>query len=157
MTLPPETLAHRASARDGTRLLFHASAVAFSGKGVLILGPSGSGKSSLALALMALGAALISDDGVWVDTIEPGRAMLHRPKTAPLLIEARGVGLLRAGPICEKAPLALVVDLSREEPDRLPPHRMVALPDQKVELILAAGHTTLAPVVLHLLKFGRVT
>ncbi|ABD53455.1 HPr kinase/phosphorylase [Jannaschia sp. CCS1] len=152
MTPPAEPLAERASARDGTRLFFHASAIVVAGKGALILGPSGSGKSSLALSLIALGAELISDDGVWVD---PDRAQLQRPETPPPLIEARGVGLLRAGPICKSAPLSLVIDLSREESQRLPPRRMAALPDQKVELILARGHKTLAPIVFHLLRFGR--
>lgn len=152
MTPPPEPLVDRASARDGMRLFFHASAVGVAGKGALILGPSGSGKSTLSLSLMALGAELIADDGVWIET---DTGDIHRPNTAPPLIEARGVGLLRAGPICESAPLALVIDLSRPEPERLPPRRMASLPDQKVELILAGGHTTLAPIVVHLLRYGR--
>jgi len=42
----------------------HASCVDFDGKGVLILGASGSGKSSLALACMSLGARLVGDDYV---------------------------------------------------------------------------------------------
>lgn len=150
MIFPPEALAERASSRDGDRLFFHATAVAVQEKGVLILGPSGSGKSSLALALMAHGAKLISDDGVWVEGVQ-----LHRPDSAPALIEARGVGLLQAGPICRRAPLSLVVDLSRPEPNRLPPRRRTSIHAQKVELILAAGQTTLAPTLLHLLRHGR--
>lgn len=117
---------------------------------MLILGPSGSGKSTLALALLALGGALICDDGVWVEGVQ-----LRRPDTAPALIEARGVGLLRAGPICPQAPLSLVVDLARSEPDRLPPRRMASHHGQKAELILAAGQTTLAPTLVHLLRHGR--
>lgn len=147
---PPEALADRASAQDGGRLFFHASAVALDGAGVLILGPSGSGKSTLALALMALGAELISDDAVWLDG-----ATLHRPDTAPPLVEARGIGLLNAGPNCPKAALHLVIDLSRPEPHRLPPRRIATIGDQKVQLILAAGQPTLAPAILHLLRFGR--
>lgn len=150
MTVPPEPLAGRASAQDGARLFFHASAVALEGKGALILGPSGVGKSTLALSLMALGAELIADDGVWVE-----RAQLIRPDTAPPLIEARGVGLLRAGPICTAAPLSLVIDLSRPEPQRLPPRRMTLVHDQKVELILAAGQVTVAAPFFHLLRYGR--
>ncbi|MFL4469945.1 HPr kinase/phosphorylase [Tateyamaria armeniaca] len=45
---------------EQTRL--HATSVAFEGKGVLITGASGRGKSSLALQLMALGCTLVSDD-----------------------------------------------------------------------------------------------
>lgn len=146
----PEELAHWASEQDGARLYFHGTAVAVDGQGALILGASGSGKSSLALALMGLGAELISDDGVWLDG-----ACLGRPENAPPLIEARGVGLLNAGPICETAPLSLVVDLSRIEPDRLPPRRMVSAGGEKAKLILGAGQTTLAPTLFHLLRFGR--
>lgn len=145
-----EALSDRASARDGDKLFFHATAVVADAKGVLILGASGSGKSTLALALMALGADLICDDGVWLDG-----ANLHRPVKASPLIEARGVGLLNSGPICATAPLCLIVDLSRAEPERLPPRRIATVHDQKVELILAAGQTTFAPALLHLLRYGR--
>ena len=40
----------------------HASCVALAGKGVLILGDSGAGKSDLALRLMDDGARLVADD-----------------------------------------------------------------------------------------------
>ena len=40
----------------------HASAVAFEGRAVLITGPSGSGKSDLALRLLDRGFRLVSDD-----------------------------------------------------------------------------------------------
>ncbi|MFQ5437976.1 MAG: HPr kinase/phosphorylase, partial [Paracoccaceae bacterium] len=43
-------------------MIVHAGAVAFDRRAVLILGPSGSGKSSLALELMSRGASLVSDD-----------------------------------------------------------------------------------------------
>ena len=42
-------------------LTLHATCVAMEGRGVLIIGPSGSGKSELALALMAHGARLVAD------------------------------------------------------------------------------------------------
>ena len=48
--------------------LLHATAIAINGAGVLLLGPSGSGKSDLALRLIDRGAVLISDDGVLVDS-----------------------------------------------------------------------------------------
>lgn len=116
----------------------------------MILGPSGSGKSTLALALMALGAELISDDGVWLNG-----AQLQRPEQAPALIEARGVGLLNAGPLRHTAPLSVVVDLARTEPHRLPPRRMATAGGANIPLILGAEQTTLAPTLLHLLRFGK--
>ena len=46
--------------------LIQASCVAIGGRGLLILGAPGSGKSSLALALIDRGARLIGDDGVQI-------------------------------------------------------------------------------------------
>lgn len=150
MTPVPEDLAQWAISREGDRLHFHATGVAFADKGVLILGPSGSGKSTLALELMALGAALVSDDGVWLEA-----GQLCRPKTAPALIEARGIGLLNAGPLCPSAPLAAVVDLARAEPERLPPRRLVSVHDQPAMLILGAEQHRLAVSLVHLLRYGK--
>ena len=140
----PEKLSTWATATEGTRQFFHGSAVVVAGTGVLILGASGSGKSTLAIGLMAHGATLISDDGVWLDD-----AVLRRPDTAPALIEARCIGLLNAGPICEHARLGLVIDLDRPEPDRLPPQRFVTTGAEKVTLILGGEQPSLAPAILH--------
>jgi HPr kinase/phosphorylase len=107
-------------APDGT--LLHASAVAIGDRGVLILGPSGSGKSSLALALMATGARLVADDGVILRAGADGRLHARAPEATRGLIEARGVGLLKAAAL-STAPLALVVDLGETETERLPPER----------------------------------
>ena len=69
----------------------HASAVALDGRGVLITGAAGSGKSSLALTLMAYGAVLISDDQTELSRV--GDTIWARaPETISGLIEARGAG-----------------------------------------------------------------
>ena len=74
----------------------HASAVALTpAAGVLILGPSGVGKSSLALRLMALGARLVADDGVAL-TVQAGALIARAPAPIAGLIEARGAGILHA-------------------------------------------------------------
>jgi serine kinase of HPr protein (carbohydrate metabolism regulator) len=46
-------------------LPFHASTVTIDGRAVLIAGPAGAGKSTLAAALTALGARWLADDLVW--------------------------------------------------------------------------------------------
>ena len=46
------------------QIFVHATAVAVGLKGVLLLGPSGSGKSDLALRLIDQGARLVADDQV---------------------------------------------------------------------------------------------
>jgi HPr kinase/phosphorylase len=153
----PVPLSDWASATAHGRLYIHATGVALDGQGVLIRGASGSGKSRLALELMTLGADLIADDGLWIDTGEaPGSApFLERPDTATDTIESRGVGLLRAGSICGRAPLVLAVDLDLAEPARLPPRRMVTTGEAERALILGAGHPTLAPAIVHMIRHGR--
>jgi HPr kinase/phosphorylase len=96
----------------------HASAVAIDGAGVLITGPSGSGKSGLALQLIALGASLIADDRTRISSPD-GWPVLHAPERLAGVIEARGVGLLRV-PHVACAPLRLIVDMSADETARLP-------------------------------------
>ncbi len=145
LTLEP----HAEAAPDG-RLFCRGAGVAVAGLGALILGASGQGKSRLAFELLALGGDLISDDGVWLDRDN----RLIRPERAPALIEARGVGLLHARTV-PAAALAVVVDLARSEPERLPPRREVAAPGGPVPLILGKGHPFLAAVLHHFLQHGR--
>ncbi len=58
----------------------HASCVAYGGRGVLILGASGRGKSALALRLMALGAVLVADDRT--DLCREGDSVMARAPDA---------------------------------------------------------------------------
>lgn len=98
--------------------LIHATCVVVGDKAVLIIGPSGSGKSSLALQLMAYGAELVADDRVEL-TLEAGEVWARKPKTLPAMIEARGVGLLNAK-VTPARRIALVVDMAKTSEDRMP-------------------------------------
>jgi len=137
-----------------TGLFLHGTAISFGGKGVLFLGPSGSGKSSLALALMAHGALLVSDDGVFLTQVTDAPHRLKRPQTAPQLIEARGIGLLHSGPLASHAALDLVVDLGQVEPERLPPDRRAEWKSQTCRLILGKDQPFLWAYLLQTLKAG---
>lgn len=98
--------------------ILHATTIAVAGKGVLIRGQSGTGKSALALALLARGADLIADDRTQIDRV--GDALIARaPDAIAGLIEARYVGLINV-PAVGPTPLALVIDMDRIEQDRLP-------------------------------------
>ena len=103
---------------DAPQTLVHGTCIAVSGEAVLITGASGSGKSSLALQLMAFGADLISDDQTRL-TRNAGDVIASAPETLVGLIEARGIGILNA---VSGAParLALVVDLDHVQQKRLP-------------------------------------
>jgi serine kinase of HPr protein (carbohydrate metabolism regulator) len=94
-------------------ILANVSCVAIGGRGVLIEGEPGSGKSSLALALIDRGAVLIGDDGV---TLRPrgGRLLASPPPNIAGLIEVRNVGLVRLA--TTSAPLALVIRLDEAAP-----------------------------------------
>jgi serine kinase of HPr protein (carbohydrate metabolism regulator) len=87
--------------------------VAISGRGVLIEGEPGSGKSSLALALIDRGAVLVGDDAVTLESRGDRLWALPPPNIAGL-IEIRNVGLARL-PTCS-APLALVLRLDPAAP-----------------------------------------
>ncbi|MBU3030389.1 HPr kinase/phosphorylase [Paracoccus marinaquae] len=99
----------------------HGTTVTLAGRGVLILGPSGSGKSSLALQLMAAGAGLVADDRTDLSRVED-TVIASCPAPLRGRIEARGIGILAAAAE-DPVPLALVVDLGRIEDHRLPPQR----------------------------------
>ncbi|WP_017998323.1 HPr kinase/phosphatase C-terminal domain-containing protein [Paracoccus sp. N5] len=134
-------------------MILHASCVAHRGRGLLILGASGAGKSGLALEMMALGAALVADDRTAL-RCEAGAIIADAPDSLRGLIEARGVGILRArahGPV----ELALAVDLDRAEPERLPPDRRFGLFDGDLPLVLGAGRVHLASMLLQYLDSGR--
>ena len=91
----------------------HASCAARQGVGVLLLGPSGSGKSDLVLRLLDRGFMLVADDRVELD----GR-QAWAPENLAGLLEVRGLGILRL-PYLARARLALAVELGGDV-SRLP-------------------------------------
>lgn len=97
-------------------VLPNVSCVSLRGRGILILGPSGSGKSSLALALMDRGAELVGDDGVTLAQVGELVVATPPPNTQGL-IEIRNVGLLEVP--TARAPIAIVINLSPDA-ERLP-------------------------------------
>lgn len=101
-----------------TDLVLQASAVVIDGRALLIEGPPGSGKSSLALALIDRGAGLIGDDAVTL-SVTDGALIAHPPPNIAGLLEVRGVGLVRL-PSAPPAPVALILSLGVPIPERLP-------------------------------------
>ncbi len=97
--------------------LIQATGVAIGGRVLLIQGPPGAGKSSLALALIDRGARLVGDDGVEV-AADGKRLIASPPPNITGLIEVRNVGLLTR-PVADPGPVALVIRLDPAAP-RLP-------------------------------------
>jgi len=103
----------------------HASCVSVGGRGVLIRGLSGSGKSHLAFALVLAGGAgrvpeiaLVADDRVRLAPRD-GRLIASAPHNLSGLIEVRGAGIRRL-PYLREAALDLVVDLGAPDAARFP-------------------------------------
>lgn len=119
---------------------------------MLIMGASGTGKSSLSLILMAYGARLVSDDRTSL-TLVADRIHAAAPVQISGLIEARGVGILSAEPL-GSAFVSLVVDLDVPETERLPEPRTICLLGQSIPLLHNAESPHFAAAILQYLKTG---
>lgn len=144
---------------NGSNPTIHACAVLVGAKAVLIRGPSGSGKSRLALALLQaaqaghlLFARLIADDRAHLEAVN-GRLLVRPAAALAGLLESRGTGIhaVTAEPV---AVVGWVVDLAAEDAARLPERQSqeavidgIGLP----RLAVAAGQEAL-PLLLALLQ-----
>ena len=90
----------------------HASTVACDGRAVLITGPSGSGKSDLALRLLDRGFTLVSDDQTLVRR-DGDRLIASAPATIAGKLEIRGVGIVPMEHE-DNVPVALLVELTSD-------------------------------------------
>lgn len=139
---------------DPDNLTLHATAVSVGKRGALIVGASGSGKSALALEMMARGALLVADDRV-ILTRDGDVIRMTCPETGRGMIEARGVGILHADAAPE-ADLCVVVDMDRTETQRMPPDRMTRYLGLDIACLhnVASGHFP-AAVLQYLKSHGR--
>jgi serine kinase of HPr protein (carbohydrate metabolism regulator) len=90
----------------------HASTVASEGRAVLISGPSGSGKSDLALRLLDRGFTLVSDDQTIVKR-EGDQLIACAPPTIAGKLEIRGIGIVDMEHD-DGVPVALLVELTSD-------------------------------------------
>ena len=72
----------------------HGSLVDVAGMGVLILGPSGIGKSECVIELVRRGQRLVADDVVRLEADDDGRVVGWAPPHIRHFIEVRGLGLM---------------------------------------------------------------
>jgi hypothetical protein len=138
-------------------IVIQAGALAIGARALLIEGPPGCGKSSLALALIERGAGLIGDDAVTLAAQGAKgyeRLIASPPPHITGMIEVHGVGIARMA-VAAPAPVALILSLGEPVLERLPetplPSRTicgVAVP------VLAFEPGTIAPAerALHALR-----
>ncbi len=107
MNQPMQTTGPRISAET-----VHASTVALDGRAVLISGPSGSGKSDLALRLLDRGFQLVSDDQTIVRK-DGNRLLATAPSNIAGKLEIRGIGIVDMETTTD-IPLALIVELTSD-------------------------------------------
>jgi serine kinase of HPr protein (carbohydrate metabolism regulator) len=116
---------------------------------VLLRGPSGSGKSDLALRLIDAGARLVADDQtrLWR---EGDAVFLRAPQPIAGLIEVRGVGIVRMTPL-PRARLALIADLvAPQHVERLPEPSSETIFGLAIPLVAIAPFEASAPAKLRL-------
>ena len=130
-------------------MLVHGTCVALGRSGVLIRGPSGSGKSDLALRLIDEGASLVSDDQVALAPVG-GRLTASAPPNIAGLIEVRGIGIVSVPRVAE-TPVSLVVDLvPRADVPRMPDPRTVEIAGADVPALSLWPFEASAPVKVRL-------
>jgi len=130
----------------------HGSCVSHQGRGALIIGGSGSGKSSLALRLVALGAELVADDQVDL-SVEGDHVVAASPEPIRGLLEVRGAGLLRVRTV-DTTRLILAVDMDASTDARLPPLRQFCITSLCLPLIAGKNLPNLESLVMACLRQG---
>jgi len=114
--------------------ILHATAVAIDGNGVLLRGPSGSGKSDLALRLLDAGGVLVGDDRLELTARDDG-IVARVPETIAGQLEVRGLGIVQV-PYLAEAAITLVVDLvDGSEIERLPEDRSTVVVGRTIPAI----------------------
>jgi serine kinase of HPr protein (carbohydrate metabolism regulator) len=135
-------------------MLAHGTCVVIAGRGILLRGPSGSGKSDLALRLIDGGARLVADDQVSLRIVR-GKLVAEAPTALRGLIEARGIGIVPVK-TAARATLSLVVDLvAAKDVPRLPEPSSVCIHGIDLPHVLLAPFEGSAVIKVRLaLRFG---
>lgn len=128
-------------------LTVHATTIAIDGRGVLLRGRPGSGKSDLALRLIEDGAELVADDQTALSA-EGGQVIASAPAALSGLLEVRGVGIVTL-PYRESVALSLLADLDAK-PVRLPEATDDTISGIRLPRVAVAPFEASAPAKLRL-------
>ncbi len=129
---------------QATQKTIHATAVAIGDHGVIIQGPSGSGKSDLALRIVDRGALLISDDQV-IAKKDNDSIRLHAPTNIAGKMELYSLGIYEV-PHVSDIELVMTVQLS-DDAERYPMDQQLdILLGMNIPLIKLDGRLASAPI-----------
>ena len=146
--------------------LIHATSIALNGRAALICGPSGSGKSDLALRCLMQGSSplvrgqvrLVADDYTHFRR-QDDAVFLRAPDSIRNKLEVRGYGIVSLDAI-DEARLALIVELvGAHQVERLPdplPLREIAGVPVPVLRLAAFEASAACKLLLALAQFGNV-
>ncbi len=150
-----ERLQHRAARKLIQQTSLHGVFLSIRNVGVLITGPSGIGKSEVALDLLERGARLVADDVVQVYRSSPFKISGYCSELIRGYLEVRGLGILDIADIygntavMDSSPIDLIVNLEPEKPgvdsdlDRLTPRirqcNILATSVPEISLLVAPG------------------
>ena len=126
----------------------HATTVQLSGQGVMLCGPSASGKSDLGLRLIETGAKLVADDRTNL-TLSSNTIEASAPKEIVGKMEVRGIGIITFNPIL-KTRLALVINLIKaSDMQRLPKIETTVILGVTLPLVRLCAFEVSAPAKVH--------
>ena len=108
-----------------------ATAISYQKHAILIQGPSGTGKTSLALQLIERGAHLIGDDIVEV-FIKNKQLYCKSEEKLKGVVEVRGLGLVAGLKVSKPAPVLCVIRLHKKPTERLPKKKTISLLNKKI-------------------------
>lgn len=113
-----------------SKLILHATSLSLlvgqTWRGALIVGPSGIGKSDLALRAIEAGCRLVSDDYscIWVSG---GHLFAAPPETIEGLMEVRGLGIIGQGQRRSMTRVTLMALAQTDPVDRLPENEVTPI------------------------------
>lgn len=135
-----------------------ATAVSYKKGAILIQGPSGVGKTSLALRLIERGATLIGDDIVEI-YLKNNKIYCKSKEKLKGVIEVRGLGLVAGLKVSKPVPVLCVIRLHKKPTERLPHQKTISFFNKKIPVFNFYACNTTEIAVLYAIRalIGELT
>ena len=135
-----------------------ATAVSYQKRAILIQGPSGVGKTFLALQLMERGATLIGDDVVEI-CLKNNKLYCKAKEKLKGVVEVRGLGLVTGLKVSKSTPVLCIICLHKNFTERLPKQKTISLLNKKIPVFDFYACNTTEISVLYAIRtlMGKLT